>query len=369
MRGLRQPDLGSLFGSSQRRRAVRPAYGCYFLFLIAAMVAGTAFAFGATGENMYGIGRTLTFFSSGFLPIVIYTIYREYTVGPPTALVLAALWIVPVATTVLVITNPLHHMIWTMVETADGSRFTDVNEHFWINRVHAPFAYGLFGYSVVALMGRMPTIARAHRGKVGLLLLCTVLPFGVSVGNVLLKIGPVDFPFTSSTLVILLPLYWWASLKLHVYDFSPLAYQTMFDHVRDPIIVLDKSLRIVSANQPAQTLLESSEAELIGQHLCRTSSRLGSSGQSGSPPLRSSWRPSAAAGAAGTGRAGAGCAGATWAAAGPAAASKPSSTSSSSRARAEASRPRASWASDLSISACASPGRPECLPRRPRSSR
>ena len=239
----------------------------YFLFLIAAMVAGTAFAFGATGANMYGIGRTLTFFSSGFLPIVIYTIYREYTVGPPTALVLAALWIVPVATTVLAITNPLHHMIWTMVETADGSRFTDVNEHFWVNRVHAPFAYGLFGYSVIALMGRMPTIARAHRGKVGLLLLCTVLPFGVSVGNVLLKIGPVDFPFTSSTLVILLPLYWWASLKLHVYDFSPLAYQTMFDHVRDPIIVLDKSQRIVSANQPAQTLLESSEAELIGQHL------------------------------------------------------------------------------------------------------
>lgn len=239
----------------------------YFLFLIGAMVAGTAFAFGATDENMYGIGRTLTFFSSGFLPIVLYTIYREYTVGPPSALVLAVMWMVPVASTVLAITNPLHHMIWTIVETADGGRFTDVNEHFWFNRVHAPFAYGLFAYSVVALMGRMSTIARAHRSKVGLLLLCIVLPFGVSIASVLLKIGPLYFPFTSSTLVILLPLYWWASLKLRVYDFSPLAYQTMFDHVRDPIIVLDRSQRIVSANLPAQTLLESSEVELIGQRL------------------------------------------------------------------------------------------------------
>jgi len=239
----------------------------YFLFLIGAMVAGTAFAFGATDENMYGIGRTLTFFSSGFLPIVLYTIYREYAVGPPNPIVLAALWIVPVATTILAMTNPLHHMIWTIVATADGSRFTDVNEHFWFNRVHAPFAYGLFGYSVVALVGRLPTIARAHRSKVGILLLCVVLPFGVSIGNVLLKIGPLDFPFTSLTLVILLPLYWWASLKLRVYDFSPLAYQTMFDHVRDPIIVLDRSQRIVSANRPAQTLLEFSETDLIGQRL------------------------------------------------------------------------------------------------------
>ena len=100
----------------------------YFLFLIAAMVAGSAFAFGATDENMYGIGRTLTFFSAGFLPIVFYSIYREYTVGPPHALVLAVLSIVPVITTVLAITNPLHHMIWTIVETADGSRFTDAHE-------------------------------------------------------------------------------------------------------------------------------------------------------------------------------------------------------------------------------------------------
>lgn len=239
----------------------------YFLFLIAAMVAGSAFAYGTTDPNMYGIGRTLTFFSVGFLPVVLYTIYREYTVGAPSVLILAALWIVPVISTVLAVTNPLHQMIWTIVETADGSRFTVANEHLWFNRVQAPFAYGLFGYSVVALMGRMPTIARAHRSKVALLLLCTVLPYGVSIGNVLLKFGPADFPFTPLTLVILLPLYWWASVKLRVYEFSPLAYQTMFDHVRDPIIVLDKTQRIVSANQPAQTLLESSEADLIGQRL------------------------------------------------------------------------------------------------------
>ncbi|MDG2376889.1 MAG: diguanylate cyclase, partial [Woeseiaceae bacterium] len=94
-----------------------------------------------------------------------------------------------------------------------------------------------------------------------------ILPFSVSVVNTLFHMGPIDFPFTSLTLVLLLPLYWYASVAMRVYEFSPLAYQTMFDHVRDPIIVLDKSRRIVSANSPAQRLLESEEADLIGQRL------------------------------------------------------------------------------------------------------
>ena len=239
----------------------------YFLFLIGMMVAGSAFAYNTTDANLYGIGRTLSFFSAGFLPVVLYMIYREFTVGRPSALILAVLSIVPVITIGLAITNPLHHMIWTIVEADGVVRFTDASEHVWFNRVHAPFAYGLFGYSIIALAGRLPSIARAHRKKVILLLACAVMPFVVSIGNTLLKIGPPTFPFTSLTLVALLPLYWWASLALRVYDFSPLAYQTMFDHVRDPIIVLDKSQRIISANRPAQTLLESPEHELIGQRL------------------------------------------------------------------------------------------------------
>ncbi len=239
----------------------------YFLFLIGAGVAGAAFSYLAVDPNLYGIGRVLSFFSAGFLPIVLYTIYRQYTSGQPSGVTLAALSIVPIVTVVLAITNPLHHMIWTIIDNESGIRFSNANEHLWFNRVFTPFAFGLFGYSVLALAGRLPTIARAHRRKVGLLLLCAVLPYAVSVANNIFGIGPREFPFTVTTLVALLPLYWWASISLRVYEFSPLAYQTMFDHVRDPIIVLDKSQRIISANQPAQQLLESTENELVGQRL------------------------------------------------------------------------------------------------------
>mgnify|MGYP002622352220 CR=1 FL=1 len=239
----------------------------YFLFLIGMLVAGSAFSYQTADAHIFGIGRTLTFFAAGFLPVVMYKIYREFTVGKPHGFVIAMLSVIPAITVALAVTNELHHLVWSMVEVDGVVRFTDANEHAWFNRVHAPFAYTLFGYSIVAMAGRLPTIARAHRKKVILLLASAVLPFGVSLANNMFHIGPADFPFTSTTLVIMLPVYWWASLAMRVYEFSPLDYQTMFDHVRDPIIVLDRSQKIISANQPAQELLNSREAALIGRQL------------------------------------------------------------------------------------------------------
>lgn len=239
----------------------------FFLFLIGALIAGSAFSYGTLDPNIYGIGRVLTFFASGFLPIAFFVVYREYTVGPPHPIIIAMLSIIPIATTLLALTNSMHNIIWAVVETETGSHFSEITDHYWYSRVHAPFMYGLFIYAVIGLVGRLPTIAPAHRKTVILLLGCALLPFFVSVINVFLGVGPQDFPFSSLSFVILLPLYAYASVKMRFYEFSPIAYQTLFDHVRDPIFVLDYDERIVCANKSAQDFLGGSERELIGQKL------------------------------------------------------------------------------------------------------
>src|SRR5210317_2625453 len=79
----------------------------FFLVLIAGMIAGSAFSYGADDPTLYGIGRTLSFFSAGFIPVVFFMIYREYTVGPAHVLVVAVLVIIPIMTTALAITNSM----------------------------------------------------------------------------------------------------------------------------------------------------------------------------------------------------------------------------------------------------------------------
>lgn len=239
----------------------------FILFLIGVMIGGTAFSYGTTDAGLYGIGRVLSFFSAGFIPVAFYVVYCQYTVGPPKKIVIAFMSLIPIATTILALSNSMHSIIWAIVETESGVRFTDNTDHFWFNRVHAPFAYGLFGYSLLALAGRLSSIAPAHRRTVVMLLICAVLPFAVSIANTFLGFGPPQFPFLSSTLVLLLPVYVYASLSLRVYEFSPLAYQTLFDHVRDSIIVLGNDQRIIFANKQAETMLGMTERELLGQKL------------------------------------------------------------------------------------------------------
>jgi diguanylate cyclase (GGDEF)-like protein/PAS domain S-box-containing protein len=239
----------------------------FFLFLIGVLVAGTAFSYGSQDPNIYGIGRVLSFFASGFLPIAFYIVYREYTVGAPGPVIIAMLSVVPIATTILALTNSVHNVMWSAVVTPDGIQYSDLTDHYWFTRVHAPFMYGLFVYTVISLASRLPSIAPAHRRTIVVLIVCAIMPFVVSVANNFLGIGPPDFPFTSSTMVALLPVYWYASITLRFFDFSPLAYETLFHHVRDPIIVLDVNNAIVCVNKSAQEFLQTSEAGLLGKQL------------------------------------------------------------------------------------------------------
>ena len=239
----------------------------FFLFLIAGMVAGSAFSYGATDATLYGIGRTLSFFSAGFVSVVFYMIYREFTVGPPPAIFIIVLAIIPVSTTALALTNSQHQMIWMVTETAAGLEFSELLDHSWYRSFYAPFTYGLFAYSAFALLARLPTIAPAHRKQTLMLLAAAVLPFAISVANTFFAVGSQEFPFTTVSLTLMFPFLAYVSLKLRLHEFSPLAYQTLFDHVRDPILVIDNDQRIVCANAAAQQLLKGSERELIGRRL------------------------------------------------------------------------------------------------------
>jgi len=238
-----------------------------FLFLIAGMLAGSAFSYEAVDATLYGVGRTLSFFSAGFVPVAFYVIYREYTVGAPRATIIVLLSVVPLVTTGLALSNSMHNMIWVVNETAAGLSHSLVTDHSWYNKVYAPFTYGLFGYSAVALIGRLPSIAPAHRRTISLLLICALLPYASSIANNFLGMGSPEFPLTSTTLALVWPLFAYATLKVRVHEFSPIAYQTLFDHVRDPVFVVDNEQCIICANVAAQTLLKGEEHELIGRKL------------------------------------------------------------------------------------------------------
>ena len=237
------------------------------LLLFAGMLAGSAFSYGADDAAFYSLGRVLSFFAAGFLPVAFYVIYRQYSQGSPGALVLVTLCIIPVITTGLAFTNSAHEILWAVSEVDGRLEFSRLTDHYWYNRVYAPFVYGLIGLTAIAMAARLPSIAAAHRRTVVILLVCGMLPFIVSVANIYLGMGPPEFPFSSLTIALMWPFIAHFNAKLHLHEFSPIAYQTLFNHVRDPIFVVDSEQQIICANLSAQRLLGCTEAEMLGRKL------------------------------------------------------------------------------------------------------
>ena len=63
----------------------------FLMFLMGVMVAGTAFAYGATDITLFNIGRVMNFAAAALLPVAFYVVYRQFTAGPPNVFVLAML--------------------------------------------------------------------------------------------------------------------------------------------------------------------------------------------------------------------------------------------------------------------------------------
>jgi diguanylate cyclase (GGDEF)-like protein/PAS domain S-box-containing protein len=239
----------------------------FLMFLMGVMVAGTAFSFGATDLTLFNIGRVLNFAAAALLPVAFYVVYRQFTATPPNPYVLALLLIIPLCTTGLALTNTWHGLVWTVSETDAGLIYSRTTDSLWFTRVHAPYSYGLFALAAIALMSRLSSIAPAQRRTVLLMLFCALLPFSLSFANNFFGFGSPDFPYTSGGILVMLPLIAYVALSLRVYEFSPVAYQMLFDHVRDPIIVLDNGGRIICANRKASEMLGRKERELLGQKL------------------------------------------------------------------------------------------------------
>jgi diguanylate cyclase (GGDEF)-like protein/PAS domain S-box-containing protein len=239
----------------------------FLIFLMGVMVAGSAFAYGASDATLFNIGRVMNLVAAALLPVAFYVVYRQFTAGPPNELVLAMLLVVPLCTTALALTNYWHGILWTVIETDAGLQYSAGTDSAWFNRLHAPYSYGLFAFAAIALMSRLSSIAPAQRRTVTLMLVCALLPFSVSFANNYLDFGVEEFPYTSAGILVMLPLIAYVALSLKVYEFSPVAYQMLFDHVRDPIIVLDNHGSIICVNRKAAEMLGPPERELLGKKL------------------------------------------------------------------------------------------------------
>jgi diguanylate cyclase (GGDEF)-like protein len=178
------------------------------------------------------------------------------------------LWIIPVITVLLAATNGLHHAVWSEVTLGTGELAgMGIYGHgpwFW---VATAYSYLLFMAGVLLLWRSVLLLPQVFRRQSVILLVAAGLP-GLANVAYLTHLTPLPgldltpFAFSVSGLGLA-----WSVLRLRMLDLRPVARDTLVEHLRDGVVVVDPEGRVVDVNPAARHLLPKRGTEWVGQSL------------------------------------------------------------------------------------------------------
>lgn len=236
--------------------------------IISVWVAGGAVELMSSTFYVFSLGRTGHFFGSAFLPVAAYFSFREYT-GRSTSLHrIAVLSVIPFISVVLAATNFFHEFMWYLPIANEYGEFLTRPTQWgpWFLFVHAPYSYIVIGVAMLSLLVHSKAVARAHRRGLFLLVAACVAPLLATVAYDF-GLGSDTLSFVPIIFTILLPGYVWVIFVEQLVEFTPLAYETVFQNMQDPVVIVDDQDRIIGLNRGAESLLDITETSALMQPL------------------------------------------------------------------------------------------------------
>jgi diguanylate cyclase (GGDEF)-like protein/PAS domain S-box-containing protein len=254
--------MGMRLVMTRREVGSRPI-GLLF-FVISFWVIGGAIELLSDSFLMFSIGRTGHFIGTALVPIVAYVCFREYTGTTTDVSRLILLLVIPVISISLAATNAYHELMWFGPFTnAAGEYLTHpVKWGPWFLFAHLPYSYLVIGSAMMTLLAHSSAVAPAQRRGLFLLTAACIGPL-VATAAYDVGVGPDTLSYVPLVFAGFLPIYAWLILGEQIFEFSPLAYETVFQNMQDPVVVIDDDFRVIGLNNTAESMLSVNEAEAL----------------------------------------------------------------------------------------------------------
>ena len=235
-----------------RRRHVA-GMGALTIFLLAAAEwsLGYALELGSVGletklfwAKMQYLG-IVTVAGTILVMVVQYTGYeRLLTPGN-----LALLGIVPIITLLLVWTNEIHHWIWAEVQVVNYGSYSVLSlEHgkgFWLIVAYSYLCLHLGMVPLFLTFRRSPSV---YRAQAIVIFAGMLMPWIANALYIFELIPSSHFDFTPFAFTLTGMAAAWGLFRFQLLDIVPVARDTVIEHMRDGLIVLDRQNRIVDIN-------------------------------------------------------------------------------------------------------------------------
>ncbi|MDJ0940150.1 MAG: diguanylate cyclase [Woeseiaceae bacterium] len=235
------------------------------LFLIMSIwVAGGAIELLAPSLEVFLVGRMGHFVATALVPVVAFVCFREYTGSDTPMRLVVAMLLIPAASIVLAATNSLHEFMWYLPNVSANGQYLARPGQWgpWFLFVHAPYSYAVMGAAIFSLLVHSSAVAPAHRRGLFLLTAACMAPISATLLYDF-GVGPRTLSYVPIALAAMLPIYAWLIVVERIVEFSPLAYETVFQNMQDPVVVIDDQQRILGLNQGAEDMLSMDETQAL----------------------------------------------------------------------------------------------------------
>lgn len=239
------------------------------LFVVVSIwVMGGAIELLSSTFSAFTIGRTGHFVGTAMVPIVAYVCFREYTGSTTPVRTLVLLLVIPTISIVLAATNAHHEVMWFLPIANEAGEFLTRPDRWgpWFLFVHLPYSYAVIGAAILTLIAHSSAVAPAQRRGLFLLVAACAGPL-LATAAYDMGFGPNTISYVPIVFAALLPVYAWLIIGEQIIEFTPLAYETVFQNMQDPVVVIDEQCRVIGLNHTAESMLSIKESDALREPL------------------------------------------------------------------------------------------------------
>ncbi len=180
------------------------------------------------------------------------------------------LYILPIVIIFFIFTNGFHYLFWTTINYQTQGSFL-ISDF-----VHGPLWWFLWGYSYILiitgtlyLIKNVITLHSFYKKQSALLLIGLLIPlifnvfYDMNITNSIVRnidLTPVMFVFTGFVFI-----YGFTNFKL--INMFPVSKETVFNNLRDPVLVFDSNKRLIDLNEIAKKDLQLNSKHIIGKNV------------------------------------------------------------------------------------------------------
>ncbi|QOS78037.1 diguanylate cyclase [Paenibacillus sp. JNUCC31] len=179
----------------------------------------------------------------------------------------AALFVVPSITLIMVATNDFHHLFYKRVWLRENSAvpLMDITIGQWYV-VHGAFTFSCLLCACLILIKQWKHTKKMYRRQLLTLITSQIIPM-VAAFVYLLGLTPNGMDPVPVLMCLTSAMYIWAILSSRLLTIVPIAKDHIFESMREGVIVLDSSHRLVDYNKSLRDMLPELGLSMVGQHL------------------------------------------------------------------------------------------------------